>query len=105
MVISSDFNLPKIISGCIYILKKIWKYRLTFYFNSRFLKQLFHKTFILHVQIRKKRMKKNKNLQLLVSAILVAGIALLYGLQPTGSLPILFDFNVVSTDLKHILGL
>ena len=43
-----------------------------------------------------------KNLHLLISLIVVIPAALLYGLNPEESLPLLFDFKVDTTDLKNV---
>ncbi len=43
-----------------------------------------------------------KNLQLLISAVVVFFIAIYYGLFTDKILPILFDFNVETVDLKNI---
>jgi hypothetical protein len=43
-----------------------------------------------------------KNLHLTISATLITVISLTYGLFPNSILPKFFDFNVDSTDLKHV---
>ena len=44
----------------------------------------------------------SKNIHLAISAIIITVIALTYGLFPTITLPMLFDFNANSTDLNEI---
>ncbi|PQJ15998.1 DUF4345 domain-containing protein [Aureicoccus marinus] len=44
-----------------------------------------------------------KNLQLLISALVVVGAALFYGASPGNLLPFLFDFDTQNTDLRNIL--
>jgi hypothetical protein len=43
-----------------------------------------------------------KNLHLIISVLIVIPAALFYGLFPNETLPILFDFEVQSTDLKNV---
>lgn len=43
-----------------------------------------------------------KNLHLIISVLIVIPTALFYGLFPNKTLPILFDFEVQSTDLKNV---
>ena len=47
-------------------------------------------------------MKIRKNLHLLISTLIVVPAALIYGLFPEQSLPIMFDFHVETTDLKNV---
>ncbi|MGN6291638.1 MAG: DUF4345 domain-containing protein [Chitinophagaceae bacterium] len=47
-------------------------------------------------------MTNRKNLHLIISTTLVTVISLAYGLFPNSILPGFFDFNVESTDLKHV---
>jgi hypothetical protein len=44
----------------------------------------------------------NKNLHLALSAIAVLVVGVTYGLYPNTFLPLLFDFNVETTDLNHV---
>lgn len=43
-----------------------------------------------------------KNLHLIISVLIVIPAALFYGLFPNETLPVLFDFEVQSTDLKNV---
>ncbi|MGB5356547.1 MAG: DUF4345 domain-containing protein [Eudoraea sp.] len=43
-----------------------------------------------------------KNLHLIISLLVVVPAALIYGLSPSKSLPLLFDFEVASVDLKSV---
>jgi len=43
-----------------------------------------------------------KNLHLIISVLIVIPAALFYGLFPNKTLPVLFDFEVQSTDLKNV---
>jgi len=43
-----------------------------------------------------------KNLHLIISLLIVIPAALIYGIDPTKNLPLLFDFSVNSVDLKNI---
>ena len=43
-----------------------------------------------------------RHLHLIISAILIAVIAFAYGIAPGTLLPLLFDFNVETTDLHNI---
>ncbi len=43
-----------------------------------------------------------KNLHLIISVLIVISAALFYGLFPNVTLPVLFDFEVQSTDLKNV---
>ncbi len=43
-----------------------------------------------------------KNLHLIISVLIVIPAALFYGLIPNETLPVLFDFEVQSTDLKNV---
>ncbi len=43
-----------------------------------------------------------KNLHLIISVLIVIPAALFYGLFPNVTLPVLFDFEVQSTDLKNV---
>lgn len=43
-----------------------------------------------------------KNLHLILSVLIVLPAALFYGLIPHETLPLLFDFEVQSTDLKNV---
>ena len=43
-----------------------------------------------------------QNLHLILSVLIVIPAALLYGLSPNDTLPLLFDFEVQTTDLKNI---
>ncbi|WP_396182364.1 DUF4345 domain-containing protein [Flavobacterium sp.] len=43
-----------------------------------------------------------KNLHLIISVLIVIPAALFYGLFPNETAPILFDFEVQSTDLKNV---
>jgi len=44
-----------------------------------------------------------KNLQLLISALVVVGAALFYGASPDNLLPFIFDFGTQNTELRNIL--
>lgn len=43
-----------------------------------------------------------KNLQLLLSSIIVIGVAIIYGAHPSVILPYFFDFTVENLELKNI---
>ncbi|WP_088341912.1 DUF4345 domain-containing protein [Robiginitalea sediminis] len=43
-----------------------------------------------------------KNLHLVLSSVIVIPAALLYGVAPADALPLLFDFQVDSTDLNNV---
>ena len=43
-----------------------------------------------------------KNLHLTISAIIITVVSLAYGLFPDNILPRIFDFTIVSTDLKQV---
>ncbi len=46
---------------------------------------------------------KNKNLQLLLSALVVISVSFVYGGNPRVFMPYVFGFDVVAIDLKNIL--
>lgn len=46
--------------------------------------------------------KLPKHLHLGISAIIVFGVALIYGLNPSSILPLFFDFEVENLELKNI---
>jgi hypothetical protein len=43
-----------------------------------------------------------KNLHLAISTMIIVVVSLTYGMVPTTTLPLLFDFKVESTDLKQV---